>query len=314
MDVAYQQSSSAAAASKPNPIIAFHDVSFAYNRGPLVLDRVNLAVREGEFLGLIGPNGGGKSTLLKIMLGQLTPQSGRVLVFGREAHTLGPDRRLLGYVPQDTGVRKHFPATVLDVTLMGTYASLGLFRRPGMAEHEAAQRAIREVGLDGLENRPAGNLSGGQQQRMAIARALVAHPKLLLLDEPTSGLDTGGQAQLFALLKNLRESYKLTVVMVSHDVTALSHYADELACLSRTLHWHDRSELISEAVLRRVYACELDAFFIQHRSHLQEFHGDASPAGHAHGPHCDHDHGHGHAPETAPKKPDAPNTKGTDPT
>ena len=319
MDVAYQQSSGAAAASKPNPIIAFNDVSFAYNRGPLVLDHVNLAVREGEFLGLIGPNGGGKSTLLKIVLGQLRPQSGRVLVFGRDAHTLGPDRRLLGYVPQDTSVRKHFPATVLDVTLMGTYATLGLFRRPGKPEHDAAQRAIREVGLEGLEQRPAGNLSGGQQQRMAIARALVSNPKLLLLDEPTSGLDTGGQSQLFALLKNLRDSYKLTVVMVSHDVTALSHYADELACLSRTLHWHDRSELISEAVLRRVYACELDAFFIQHRSHLEEFHGDAAPAGHAHGPHCDHDHGHGHghdhghaAPPDA-NKPGGPSQKGTPP-
>ncbi len=303
METTYQQSATATAASKPNPIIAFEDVSFSYGRGPLVLDRVKMSIREGEFLGLIGPNGGGKSTLLKLILGLLRPTVGKVLVFGREAHDLGPDRRLLGYVPQDTGVRKHFPATVLDVTLMGTYASLGLFRSPGKVEHEAARRAIRDVGLEGLEDRPAGNLSGGQQQRMAIARALVAQPKLLLLDEPTSGLDTGGQSQLFALLKKLRESYQLTVVMVSHDVTALSHYADELACLSRTLHWHDRSELISEAVLRNVYACELDAFFIQHRHHLEEFHGDTAPAGHAHGPHCDHDHGHspdhghGHAPE-----------------
>ena len=90
------------------------------------------------------------------------------------------------------------------------------------------------------------------------------------------------------MLKELRALYELTVVMVSHDVTALAHYANQLACLNKTLHWHDRSELISEAVLRKVYACELDAFFIQHREHLREFHGDESPAGHAHGPHCNH--------------------------
>ena len=285
-----------------NAVIRFDDVNFSYSRGgELVLDRVKLAVWEGEFLGVIGPNGGGKTTLLKLTLGLLRPLSGTVQIFGRGAHTLGPDRRLLGYVPQDTSVRKNFPATVMDVVLMGTYASLGLFRWPGIAEKEAALRAIHDVGLETLENHPAGNLSGGQQQRLAIARALVAQPRLLLLDEPTSGLDTGGQSQLFALLKQLRERYKLTVVMVSHDVTALAHYADQIACLNKTLHWHDRSELISESVLRRVYDCELDAFFIQHRHHLEEFHGDSAPAGHAHGPHCQHgehgEHTHEHKEE-----------------
>src|SRR5260221_6823998 len=133
--------------SENTPVIELTDVSFAYGRGPLVLDRVNFKVRAGEFLGLIGPNGGGKTTLLKLVLGLLRPVSGNVRVFGRDPLVLGPDRRLLGYVPQDTGVRKQFPATVLDVTLMGTYASLGLFRRPGIVEREAAQRSIRDVGL-----------------------------------------------------------------------------------------------------------------------------------------------------------------------
>ena len=289
-----------ASSATTQAMIRFDNVSFAYGRGPAVLDGVKLIVTEGEFLGLIGPNGGGKSTLLKLTLGLLRPQSGTVQVFGRDAASLGPDRRLLGYVPQDTSVRKHFPATVMDVVLMGTYASLGLFRKPGPAEKEAAMRAIKDVGLEGLHTRLAGHLSGGQQQRMAIARALVAQPRLMLLDEPTSGLDTGGVSQLFTLLKDLRERYKLTVVMVSHDVTALSHYADQLACLNRTLHWHDRSELISESVLRTVYACELDAFFVQHRHHLEEFHGDAAPAGHVHGTHCDHDHGQGLGPSAPP--------------
>jgi zinc transport system ATP-binding protein len=282
-------------------VIDLREVSFGYGEGPLVLDNVNFKVSEGEFLGLIGPNGGGKTTLLKLILGLLPPVKGEVLVLGRRADTLGRDRRLLGYVPQDTIVHKKFPATALDVALMGTYASLGFFRSPGARERQLAMEALEHVGLKGLELRPAGNLSGGQQQRMSIARALVAQPRLLLLDEPTSGLDTGGQAQLFAMLEDLRRRYKLTVIMVSHDVTALAHYADQLACLSRTLHWHDRSELISEAVLRQVYNCELDAFFIQHREHLEQFHGDAAPAGHAHGPHCSHSHGapgEDHAPKT----------------
>ncbi|HEY3323609.1 MAG TPA: metal ABC transporter ATP-binding protein [Planctomycetota bacterium] len=267
-------------------VIDIRGASFAYNGGPKVLDSLDFKVRDGEFLGLIGPNGGGKTTLLKLVLGQLVPLAGEILVLGRRAHTLGRDKRLLGYVPQETSVRKDFPATVLDVALMGTYASLGLLRYPGQPEHARAMLAISNVGLQGMEDRLAGQLSGGQQQRLAIARALVSQPKLLLLDEPTSGLDTGGQSQLFALLSRLREQYNLTVVMVSHDVTALAHYADELACLNRTLHWHNRSELISEEVLRKVYACELEAFFIQHKKHQDEFHTEHEGA-------CNHDHGHG---------------------
>ncbi|MCY3017758.1 MAG: metal ABC transporter ATP-binding protein [Planctomycetota bacterium] len=281
----------ARAATTTAAAIELRGVSFAYGPGPLVLDHVDFKVADGEFLGLIGPNGGGKTTLLKLVLGLMQPACGEVHVLGRFAPALGRDRRLLGYVPQDTSVRQQFPATVMDVTLMGTYASLGLLRWPGPKEKEAAREAIREVGLEGLEERAAGKLSGGQQQRLAIARALVAQPRVLLLDEPTSGLDTGGQAHLFALLDRLRRQYKLTVVMASHDVTALAHYANQLACLNRTVHWHDRSELLSEAVLRKVYACELDAFFIEHRRHLADFHGGDAPAGHAHGPHCGHEHG-----------------------
>ncbi len=272
------------------PPIKLSGVSFEYGPGLPALENLDFSVQEGEFLGLIGPNGGGKSTLLKMIIGLLAPQKGQVQVLGQTATALGRDRRLLGYVPQDTDVRKGFPATVLDVALMGTYVSLGIFRRPGRKEIESAREAIAETGLSNFENRLASQLSGGQQQRLSIARALVTRPRILLLDEPTSGLDTGGQAQLFALLERLRERYQLTVIMASHDVTALAHYANQLACINRTLHWHDRSELISEAVLRKVYACELDAFFISHRQHLEEFHGDHAPAGHVHGPNCTHSH------------------------
>jgi len=274
--------------SSAAPVIELRGVTFAYTRAAPVLEDVNFTVREGEFLGLIGPNGGGKTTLLKLVLGLLAPQTGTVSVLGRNPCTLGRERRLIGYVPQETSARRQFPATVSDVALMGTYGALGLFRSPGKAEQEAAREAISRVGLGGLEERQAHRLSGGQMQRLSIARALVSRPKLLLLDEPTSGLDTGGQSQLFELLERLKKEYALTVAMVSHDVTALAHYAGQLACLNKRLHWHDRTELITEEVLSRTYGCELDAFFIEHRRHLQEFHGDHAPAGHVHGPDCKH--------------------------
>ncbi|MCZ7643691.1 MAG: metal ABC transporter ATP-binding protein [Planctomycetota bacterium] len=274
-------------------VIEMDGVGFAYGKAAPVLDNVRFRVREGEFLGLIGPNGGGKTTLLKLVLGLLRPQRGTVRVLGHDPAALGRERRRVGYVPQDTGIRWRFPATVRDVALMGTYGALGLFRNPGPAEEAAAVRALKDVGLAGQEERPAWKLSGGQQQRLAIARALIADPKIVLLDEPTSGLDTGGQAQLFQLLERIKHERDLTVVMVSHDVTALAHHTQQIACLNRTMHWHDRSELITEQVLNHVYGCELDAFFLKHHEHLEEFHGDSALAEHAHGPHCDHGH---HAP------------------
>ncbi|GMV78994.1 MAG: zinc ABC transporter ATP-binding protein [Planctomycetota bacterium] len=289
--------SAAHAPAAAEHVIEFAQVSFAYAKGATVLEKVNFHVHAGEFLGVIGPNGGGKTTLLKLVLGLLEPTSGTVRVLGRDPAALGRERRRVGYVPQDTGIRQRFPASVLDVALMGTYGALGLFRRPGEAEREAALKAIVDVGLQGLEERPAWKLSGGQQQRLAIARALISDPRIVLLDEPTSGLDTGGQARLFALLERIKSDRNLTVVMVSHDVTAMAHYTDQLACLNRTLHWHDRSELITEHVLNHVYGCELDAFFLKHHEHLEEFHGDGSSAEHAHGPHCAHDHPAAKPPE-----------------
>ena len=285
-----------AIATSISPLIELRGVSFSYGRDAAgqprnALENVDFKIAPGEFLGVVGPNGGGKSTLLKLILGLLKPSSGELRVLGRAPWELGKERRKLGYVPQDTGIRQHFPATIEDAVVMGSYGGLGLFRRPGKKEHQLARELIAKVGLEGLEDHPAWKLSGGQMQRVAIARALMATPQILLLDEPTSGLDTGGQAKLFTLLEQLKRENALTVVMVSHDVTALAHYAEQIACLNKKLHFHDRSELISEAVLSKAYGCELDAFFIQHREHLKEFHGDQAAAGHAHGPHCDHSHG-----------------------
>jgi zinc transport system ATP-binding protein len=246
-------------------VVEMNGVSYAYRRGAVALENVDFKIAPGEFLGIIGPNGGGKTTLLKIMLGLLKPTCGSISLLGKNPAEMGRERRLIGYVPQDTGVNPYFPATVLDVAQMGAYSRLGLFSRLSAEEVDTARMALREVGLEGLEHRSATTLSGGQKQRLAIARALAGKPQLLLLDEPTSSLDTAGQDQLFKLLMHLRERLNLTVIMVSHDVTAIAHYADQLACLRRKILWHDQSGLITEAVLREVYAYNLDAFFIKNQ-------------------------------------------------
>lgn len=231
-----------------------------FHRGErLVLDDITFCIDEGVFLGIIGPNGGGKTTLLRHILGTLPVQAGRIEVFG---HGPSAARRLIGYVPQKHEIDRNFPATALDVVLMGAAASAGLFRRiPREVKHRAGELLDR-VGIGDLTERPIGRMSGGQQQRTFIARALIAQPRLLVLDEPTSGIDSAGQQQLLHLIRDLKCALGLTVIMVSHDVGQLAHYADQMACLNRKLHWHDRSALLTEQVLSGVYApaCEMDAY------------------------------------------------------
>ncbi len=231
-----------------------------FRRGEqLILDDITFCIDQGVFLGIIGPNGGGKTTLLKLILGLLPVQEGRVEVFG---HPPKEARRVIGYVPQKHEIDRNFPVTAADVVMMGASAGAGLFRRVPAEVKGRARELLERVGVGDLADRPIGRMSGGQQQRTFIARALIAEPRLLVLDEPTTGLDSGGQQHLLHLIKGLKDDLGLTVVMVSHDVGQLAHYADQMACLNRRLHWHDRSALLTEAVLHGVYApaCEMDAY------------------------------------------------------
>lgn len=232
-----------------------------FSRGTkLILEDITFCIDEGVFLGVIGPNGGGKSTLLKLILGTLSLQKGQIEVFGHDlAHTRA-DRALIGYIPQRSDIDQNFPATALDVVLMGATSKLGLFRRPSRALRERAQQLLERVGVGDLADRPIGRMSGGQQQRTFIARALISEPRLLILDEPTTGLDSAGQKRFLHLVQELKSEMNLTVIMVSHDVGQLSHYADQIACLNRKLHWHDRSAMLNEKVLDEVYSCEMDAY------------------------------------------------------
>lgn len=231
-----------------------------FRRGErLILDDITFCIDEGVFLGIIGPNGGGKTTLLKLILGGLPVQEGRIEVFGQDPVSA---RRMIGYVPQKHEIDPNFPATALDVVLMGATATVGLLRRVPKETRHRAVELLERVGIPDLAGRPIGRMSGGQQQRTFIARALISQPRLLVLDEPTTGVDSTGQQQLLHLIRDLKNDLGLTVIMVSHDVGQLAHYADQIACLNRRLHWHDRSALLTEQVLSGVYApaCEMNAY------------------------------------------------------
>ena len=228
------------------PVITLEDVSFSYG-GPLVLEHVNLSVERGEFLGLVGPNGGGKSTLLKIVLGLLEPGAGRVSVLGRRP---AEARQSIGYVPQFATFPRHFPVSVEDTVLLGrlgkTRAILG-YRK---ADKEVAQRVMAETEIADLCKRPIGTLSGGQVQRVLIARALASEPEILILDEPTSNIDMRAETDIFDLLKTLNA--RMTIVVVSHDIGFISQYVSLIACLNRTLLCHTSSPITGE-VIERLY-------------------------------------------------------------
>lgn len=217
-------------------VIEINDLSFAYERD-LVLEHINLTVEEKDFLAIIGPNGGGKSTLLKLVLGINTAKQGSINVLGK-----APKKSLnqIGYVPQNTNVNTDFPIKVIEVVLMGHVGG----KRPlfGYEDDEIACAigALEQVGMQDYAQTKIGSLSGGQRQRVMIARALCAHPQILILDEPTSSIDIKGQREIYELLKVLNE--QITVIVVSHDISVILEYANKAAHINRTLSYHDISD------------------------------------------------------------------------
>ncbi len=215
----------------PPDALRFEDVDFAYGAAP-ALQAVRFAVPTGSACALVGPNGGGKSTALKLALGLLAPQRGRVQVLGT---TPAAARPRVGYVPQFAQFQRDFPLSVRDVVLQGTLAGLPLGPRHAPEAHARADTALRATDTLGLAARPIAALSGGQLQRVLIARALAGEPELLLLDEPTAHIDSRSQGSLFDLLAAVRGAR--SIVMVSHDLHAMTRWADHLVCLSTTVRW-----------------------------------------------------------------------------
>jgi len=221
-------------------------------RGKLILDHINLTLDEGGFLGLIGPNGGGKTTLMKLILGLMQPDSGKVEVFGKSPLKA---RGSIGYVPQYARFDFDFPIRVLDVTLMGRLGPSGYFHLYSKRDKEIALHALEQVGMTNYSEQQIGKLSGGQLQRVLIARALTAEPNLLLLDEPTASLDTQIGQSFYQLLEQL--SMTMTIVLVSHDIGVIAKHVKTIACLNRRLHYHHSKELTDE-MLEEVYGCPVE--------------------------------------------------------
>ena len=229
-------------------VVRLEDVWLHYDGTP-ILEGVSLSIEHGDFLGLIGPNGGGKTTLLKVILGLVKPSRGKVLVLGQ---TPERGRRFIGYVSQHNLFDRDFPISVWDVVLMGCYGRVGLLRRYSREDRRTAQKTLQTVGMLDYKNRQIGKLSGGEQQRVFIARALVSEPRLLLLDEPTASVDPTMQTEFYELLEKLKE--QMAIVLVSHDISAISIYVDKIACLNRQLFYHGSKEIGPE-ILEATYKC-----------------------------------------------------------
>ncbi len=231
------------------PAIQCEHLSFSYGEVP-VLTNVSFSIQKLDAVALVGPNGGGKSTLLKLILGLLTPQSGTIQVLGV---TPQQARKKIGYMPQHLQYDPSFPVSVMDVVLMGRAGSTGLGRY-NAEDRRIAMQAMAELAVDGLAARPFNSLSGGQRQRILIARALACEPEILLLDEPTANVDPGVELQLFEILKGL--AHRVTILTVSHDLGFVSQMVSRVFCVNRQIHIHPTSELSGE-IIREMYGGDI---------------------------------------------------------
>jgi zinc transport system ATP-binding protein len=251
-----------------DPIIEVSHVYFSYNGAPVLSD-VSLNIRKKEFVAFIGPNGGGKTTLIKLLLGILKPDRGTIKIMGQPPAKAAYH---IGYVPQDVSINKSFPISVMDVVLMGRL-QFHRWSRLSKKDRIAAKNALESLEMIEFQNRKIDDLSGGQRERVFIARALATEPDILFLDEPTANIDSQGRTDLYALLKELNKTK--TIFVVSHDTMVLSSYVTSVACVNKNVHYHDDAE-ITEEMLDMGYHCpvELIAHGIPHR--ILKTHGDDS--------------------------------------
>lgn len=238
--------------------VEINHVSLKFNE-QLILEDINFSIEEKDFIAIIGPNGGGKTTLLKVMLGILTPDKGQVRVFGRKPNKA---KYLMGYLPQRLDFDRDFPINVFETVLMGRYH--GLLKKYSTKDHDAVIEALKNVKMDKFKDRQISKLSGGQLQRVFIARAIVRDPKLLIMDEPMASIDPEMQQSFYELMSRLKD--KMAIVLVSHDVGAVSSHVDKIACLNQKLYFHGPVEDSANG-LEQVYHCpiELISHGIPHR-------------------------------------------------
>ncbi|MFO0857719.1 MAG: metal ABC transporter ATP-binding protein [Phycisphaerales bacterium] len=272
------------------PAVEYSNVTFSYSprgdgaaSGGLALEGVSLVVAERERLGILGPNGGGKSTLLKLTLGLLGLQEGSIKVFG-QTPAAARRQRLIGYVPQRVEAELGFPLSGRQVVELGAAIANKPWQGLSSEQRKAVDDAMAITGATGYADKHVGAMSGGQLQRILIARALAARPRLLLLDEPTVGIDPAGQQQFAELLGTLSKERGLTVIVVSHDLRTIAAGCDRVACLSRTLHSHTDPQGLTPAVLAEVFKHDVAAVFGELHVDAHSAHACTDPS---------HHHGHG---------------------
>ena len=223
-------------------VVGMQKVSFGYSEEKILVD-VSLTIHKGDFISIVGPNGGGKTTLLKLMIGLIKPDSGSVSILGKSPQA---SCSKIGYVPQHCNVDSKFPATVLDVVIMGTLDSSFKIGRASKTDKLIAMDALKKVKMEEYAKRSFSSLSGGQKQRVLIARSLASQPKILLLDEPTANLDPAVEEEIYTQLKELTN--KITVVIVSHDLSFVTSHTDRVVCVNKTVHVHPAVEITGEVM------------------------------------------------------------------
>lgn len=227
-------------------ILELKNITAGYDHQPALTD-VNFEVNDTDFIGIIGPNGGGKTTLLKVILGLIKPYSGEMIY-----HT--PKQNLFGYLPQNNRFDQRFPICVTEVVLSGLLSEKGLLKSYNKADRHKAEELLEKYGMGTYKKAPIGDLSGGQMQRVFLCRAIISSPRVLILDEPTTYVDSNFEKEFYSILKELNKT--LSIVMVSHDLGTICSYVKTIACVNRKLHYH-HSNLITPEQLKS-YNCPIE--------------------------------------------------------
>ena len=237
-----------------NPLcIEAENLNFSFNGSP-VLENISFSVKDGEYLGIIGPNGGGKTTLIRIILGLAKPDTGHVRIFGKSIKEF-KEWALVGYIPQRVSQNiSQFPATVEEIVRSGRTARVGLLRNFGLRDRMAVEKAMETADVARYRKKLVGELSGGERQRVFIARSLAGEPRILILDEPSVGVDIVAQEKFYTFIESLNQNSGLTIIFVSHDIDVVANEVKSLLCLNKTLVCHGNPmEFIKEEYLEKLY-------------------------------------------------------------
>lgn len=236
--------------------IRFESVDFCYENS-IALKGLSFCIEEGDYVALVGPNGGGKSTLVRLALGLLQPSRGMVFLFGQPQEKFS-NRSRIAYVPQNSfaGVRD-FPATVREVVSLGVVAGKSFFKKETQEDRAAIESAMAQVGISHLADRLIGQLSGGERQKVFIARALAARPRLLILDEPIVGVDAPSQDSFYALLRRLNGEEGIAIVLVSHDISVVSGQVKKILAVNQELKFFGQPHcILDHSALGNVFGCD----------------------------------------------------------